>query len=142
MLMIGSNQHQIFFSLLTKPFQNSGADKSGASQQHYFFRHAHSPHPLVMGILRPEPKARSVILIPTAACWRLYSFLSTIFITLETMFLSKPIAMISSLLRSFSTYACNIGSSISYGGKESLSFWFSRSSADGSLTRLASGIQA
>jgi len=57
----------------------------------------------VIGKRRSLPKALTVILMPGAACLRLYSFESTNFITLFTTFSSNPKAIISSMLKSSST---------------------------------------
>ncbi len=94
----------------------------------------------VIGNRRSLPNARVVIFTPGGAWRRLYSLTSTRCITRSTVLRSKPIARISSKLRSSSAYAFKIGSSTSYGGRLSISFCSGRSSAEGGFAITVCGI--
>src|SRR6185503_9183367 len=93
-----------------------------------------------IGIRHPVPNARSVTLRPGAACFRLNSAIRTSRSTRSTVARSNPAATISSAVWCRSTCRCRMSSSTSYGGSESWSVWFGRSSADGAFVSVASGM--
>ena len=87
-----------------------------------------------IGIRQPVPNARSVTFSPGAACLRLNSARAhQPQHAARRSSASKPAATISSAGWCRSMWRCRMSSRTSYGGSESWSVWFGRSSADGAL---------
>ena len=85
----------------------------------------------VIGNLLSRPNARFVILTPGADCRLLYSLLLTREATFSTVDKSCFEFAICEGVKSFSMYCSRIGSRMSYGGSESVSFWLGANSAVG-----------